>query len=88
MEPKRVRLPASGDRGSAIWHSGGSWVASNLGPIPYTTTALQQPDEAIIISTMINEVRDKQVTDLDPSPAYERGLGGQRHWKSRAMPAR
>jgi hypothetical protein len=77
MEQKRIRLPTSDDRGAMIWHSGGSWVGSHMGPVPYATTALQQPEEITIITSMIKEIRDKQAIDLDPSPAYERGLGGQ-----------
>jgi hypothetical protein len=77
MEPKRVRLPASTGLPHTTWHSGGPWVNSNSGPLPYSATAIQQPEEKALVTTMIAEIREKQAIDLDPSPAFERGLGGQ-----------
>jgi hypothetical protein len=77
MEPKRVRLPASTGLPHTTWHCGGSWVSRNSRPLPYTATALQQPEEKALVTTMIAEIREKQAIDLDPSPAFERGLGGQ-----------
>jgi hypothetical protein len=52
-------------------------VNSNSGPLPYSATALQQPEEKNLVTAMIAEIREKQAIDLDPSPAFERGLGGQ-----------
>jgi hypothetical protein len=77
MEPKRVRLPASTGLPYTTWHSGGPWVNSNSGPLPYSATALQQPEEKTLVTTMIAEIREKHAIDLDPSPAFERGLGGK-----------
>jgi hypothetical protein len=77
MEPKRMRLPARNKSGTSTWHSGGSWVNNNSGPLLYGATALQQPEEKRLITDMINKIRDKLAIALDPSPAFERGLGGQ-----------
>jgi hypothetical protein len=78
LEPRRMRLPARETGGSGmtfqLWHSGGTAVTP---PIPASTTALQQPEEARLIKQMITELRDKLAVDLDPNPSFERGLGGQ-----------
>jgi hypothetical protein len=77
LEPKRMRLPANTEGGTATWHSGGNWANNNSGPIPNAATALQQPEEAQLANCMIKEIRDKLAIALDPSPVFERGLGGQ-----------
>jgi hypothetical protein len=38
---------------------------------------MQQPEEALLVASMLEELRSKLAVNLDPSPSFERGLGGQ-----------
>jgi hypothetical protein len=42
-----------------------------------TVIARQQPEEKKLITAMIEELSSNLAMDFDPSPAFERGLGGQ-----------
>jgi hypothetical protein len=78
LEPRQLRLPAAGG-GEKLWFSGGQYRGSTTATavVPDTIKPASQTVEIEVVKTMIAELRTKLALDLDPSPAYERGLGLQ-----------
>jgi hypothetical protein len=74
LEPRRMRLPAREEGKFKLWHSGGSTPEY---PLPISITAMEQPEEVLLVASMLEELRSKLAVNLDPSPSFERGLGGQ-----------
>jgi hypothetical protein len=63
-----MRLPDREEGKFKLWQSGGSTPEF---PLPMAVTAMQQPEEILLITTMLAELRSKLAVNLDPSPSFE-----------------
>jgi hypothetical protein len=71
LEDRRYRLPSRGGEGSSVWHSG------KMTNLPVTINPATTVMEKELVEKIIQELRGKLALALDPSPAFERGLGLQ-----------
>jgi hypothetical protein len=76
---RRFRLPSPRGEEEKLWFSGGVFRGSSTTPIaiPAKVKPAPQKMENALVIEMIKELRSKLALDLDPSPAFERGLGLQ-----------
>jgi hypothetical protein len=71
------RLLANSHGDNKLWHSGGKLKddTTSGGGLPQRIKPASLANEKLLVSSIIRELRDKLA--LDPSPAFERGVGLQ-----------